>query len=543
MAVYQVNMWGGSLSRKAIGFMNSALARWGKSVSLNPWHVPNVLVFNELATNLDPTHATVTDLIVSMAGNVESGVLYQYAIDRSGHVYKINTQTDAITLISSTLGITLKFGGGIKVVNSSGGGTPITYLVISHDAGALTCLTDGSSSTAIALLSSATWTANIPHPISDEFAGYIYIGNGYNLVQWSIASIVTISNSVLSPTAPQNFIMNSLMVDGEGRYLRITITTNSNQDLETVDPTYLSATPVTRNLYWNGQDPTYDSFDPMNQSNNSASYSFAGNDISFGQDFWGAAMYGDQGAGLTKIFGSSFFRPPLQGAITSSGSLLFFGAPYLVQGKWVAGIFANGVLDGEDNPSTWPLLGIPATTPNTIVTQVGVLALAQNRFNKSDGTQLTNSKFYISVYETSSSSVAQLYSFNLTPGAGTASLGVYETQIEQFLMMQTIKRIGIYMRPSQANVSFKLEVIDIDETVALPTAGSSFVYTFATDTGAGWDNLLGSGEYIELAGDALPQKYMQGMGLRLTNLGTAQPYITQIFIETQDSDKSATPPE
>lgn len=534
MALYQIASFDGNLTRKGYGTMNSALARVGKTHSVNNTANPGALTFNEMATNLDPTHATVADLIVGSAPNVESGVLYIYQVDRSGNVYKINSTNDSIALVTAALGITLKYGGGIKVVES---GTT-QYLVIAHDAGALYCTLAGGSSTAI---TGPTWTTNAPHPISDEFTGFIYFGNGNNLVQWSIASLAVISNSILNPTAPVNTTIVSLSVDGEGRYLRIVISTQTNfQDVITPDPTAPTQPVLGRTLYWNGIDPTYDSFDPFDQSNNTSSYSFAQLDVNFGQDWYGMAMYTDSSGTIDKTASLPFIRPPLQGALMSSGTEMFFGAPYYVLDsatatqKWKAGIFSFGTLDDQDQPELRCELAIPATANNTIVTQVGALVLVQNSFTKSDGTVLTNSKFYVSTYETGGTPKANLYSFNLTPGQGSAAPGVYETQKEKLVLPQQIKRVLVCMQPSTTGVSFQLDLIDADDTIP---AGATLQYAFAT--GSDTTTLKGSFDNFEWAP---AMKNMTVLGARITNLGTAQPSITGIFIETYDSDKSAVPP-
>lgn len=530
MALYQIIGFDGNLTRKPYGSLNNGIMRLGKSHSVNPFVNSGVLSFNETPTNLDPTHATVADLIVSMASNIESGTLFEYAVDRSGNVYKINTTTNAISLLTSSLSITLKYGGGLKIVES---GT-LQYLVIAHDNGALYCLLTGASPVAITN-SGLTWTTNMPHPISDEFAGDIYFGNGFQLVQWSIASLAVINNSVLNPSAPVNYTMNSLAVDSEGRYLRISITSQSNfPDIITTDPTNAQQTPLSRTLYWNGIDPTYDSFDPFNQSNNSSTISFTGSDINFGGDWYGSAIYSNDQGTVSKPLAMPFIRPPTQGALTSSGELMFFGAPYLVQGVWKCGIFHFGTLDDQDQPGIGCDLAIPATANNTICTQVGALALVQNYTSKSDGTVLSYSKFYVSTYETGGTAKANLYALTLTPGGGAPIGGIYETQKEKMTLPQQIKRVLFAMQPSTAGVSFKLDLIDSDDTI--PTGGS---VTYAYAAGADPTQLQGSLDNFEWT----PQmKNVVALGARITNLGTVQPNIIAIYIETEDTDKSATSP-
>lgn len=627
MAIFQINNFSGNLTRKVTGQMNSGLARVGKTYSIDPFNNAPGLIFQETPTNLDPTHATITDIIVDGVLNEESGVSYLYCIDRSGIVYKINTSSDATAVVTNALGITLKYGGGIKILATVGVGNASSaatgsYLIIAHDGGVLYMDLDGTGVTTIqnftvqgvtdiqvnttndtltipnsiistlhtgdqvVLFSGSTpppaplvygttyyfvpfdnthirlattqanalagvyiditttgvasgtfnfqfqnWISGVPHPISDEFFGGFFIGNGPYLADFNSNSL-TLNSSRLSPTFPKNYVINSLTVDGEGRYLRINGTTGTTQDIITTDPSAPTQAPISRTIYWNGIDETYDSYDPFTQTNMSSMFSFLGNDIGFGQDFWGASMFQTQSGSVDKMLDIKEIRAPNYGSITSTGSLLLFAAPYYVQNAWKCGIFSFGTLDDQDQPGIYSLLGIAPSDSNTICTAVGMLRLVQNRYRKSDGTYSTNSKFYVSTYETGTTPHANFYSFSLTSGQGTASAGVYETQIEEFTMMQQIDRVAFYIKPSTTGVSFKLDLIDVDSSVP---SGASFTYTYA----AGTDETLlqGSLEFFEWAN--LQIKNMQALGLRITNLGTAQPGLVQLFIETHDTDKGA----
>lgn len=632
MALFQINNFSGIITRKRYGTMNSGMTRLGKSHSVDPFTAPPSLSFNEVPTNLDPTHATITDLLVDGATNEEAGTLYLYAIDRSGHVYKINTTTDAITLITNSLGITLKVGGGIKIIEANG----TSYLFITHDGilggasgaepvcalymkldgtgvvqvfnitnfavadtavsvanndiqldnsivsmmitGQGVQLTGGSSPppsplaypnvyyiivqdpTHIQLATTAAnalagvpiiltdtgfsggtfnfryfnWTMNIPHPLSDEFFGGLFIGNGPFLVDFAIGSLIVSHASRLNPTFPYNYTINAVEVDGEGRYLRVNATTGTTQDVIITNPGAPSQAPLSRAVYWNGVDDSYDSYDPFTQTNTSSMISFLGVDITFGQDFFGSGMFQTAGGTVDKILAMKDVRPPTIGALTATANLLLFGAPYFVQNAWRAGVFAFGKLDDQDeNNSVYPLVGIAPTSNNTVCTAVGLLRLVQNRYVKSDGTLATNSKLYASTYETGGAAAANLYSFSITPNGGTPNDGIYETEVEKFTMEQAIDRIAIYLLPTQSGVSFKLELVDANGTVP---SGGSFTYTYAAGDEI---NLGGTLEFFEWAD--IQVKNFQSMGVRLTNLGTVQPSIQQIYIETHDTDKGATP--
>lgn len=628
MALFQINNFGGNLTRKSFGTMNSGLARIGKSHSQDPFNKVSSVMFNETATNLDPSHSTVKDVLVDGDLNEESGILYIYAVDRSGTVYKINTSTDAISVVTNTLNISLAFGGGIRVIYPGGQ----QKLIITHNTGYVVMFTDGtgvahntvptdfqgqfgdvdvtdsllnvntssepisinqydsaytgqpvvwttpSGESVVPLISGNTyyliikgnfqvqlaltasdamkgvfipfvsasnplawdlngsgWIPNIPHPISDEYFGGIFMGNGFNLVDYAISS-GTANNSRLNPTFPQNYTINAIEIDGQGRYMRINGTTGTAQDIITTDPIAQTQTPKARSLYWNGIDDSYDSYDAFVQSNTSALNSFIGSDMVFGQDFWGGSIYQNNGGAPDKMLALREVRSPLPGAITSTSNLLVFGAPYYSQNVWRCGIFGIGTLDDQDQPSIYSLLGIPATTNNTICTQVGMLKLAQNRMIKSDGTVLTNSKFYVSTYETGGTAAANLYSFNLTPNAGTVNNGVYETQKEKFQLQQAIDRVAFYVNPTQTGVSFRLDLIDVDDTI--PTNGS-FTYTYSSGVG---DETQMQGTLEVFEWSALQMKNLQALGLRITNLGTVQPGINQIYIETHDTDKAASQP-
>ena len=548
MALYQVNNFAGTMTRNKRGALNSGRSRMGKTTSVDPFSDTSVLRFNETPTKLDPTHSVVTDVIVGFAPNVESGTLYQYAIDRSGNLYKINTTTDAVSLVTSSLAITLKYGGGIKMIRATPS-SPATKIAIAHDNGFLYCNIDGTSPTSPSLLASGnyqTWVANSPHPISDEFAGYIYIGNGNALAQFYIGSLAFTSNAILNDSSgnssiPQTTTILGLEVDGEGRYMRIVITTSTNfQDVITTDPTSLYQVPLSRVLYWNGIDQTYDSFDPFSQTNTTSSFSYLGIDITFGQDWYGAGIFEESTGTTQKIFSHKNFRPPLPGAFSASGSMAFFGAPYLsttysggaFSTTWQAGLFAYGFLDSTDEADLCNLLSIAPSGGSTQTMTVGAVCIAQNYATKSDQTTLANSKFYVSTYESGTSSAANLYSCNVTPGSGTPTTGIYETEIEQFTLPQRITRLLVTSQVTQSGVSFRIDLVDTDSSIP---ANFNYTYTAGTDI----TQLQGAIENMEWSGAGLSVKNLNGLGIRITQLGTQQPNIISVLVETTDVDKSA----
>lgn len=626
MAIFQVNNFLGNLTRKSFGQMNSGLARIGRTHSFDPFDEVSSIRFNEAAENLDPTHATITDIIVDGDFNEENGILYVYCVDRSGTVYKINTSTDAITVVTNSLGISLAYGGGLRVIYPGG----IQKLIISHNVGFTTMFTDGTGvvlnqlginldgtdididvSTNQILVSNTTqtisqntynslytgmpivwtngeggvaplvsgttyylivkgnfevqlattlenahkginidftsvtnptawalngpnWISNIPHPISSEYFGGIFMGNGWNLVDYNIAANTT-NFSRLNPTFPQNYTINSLEIDGQGRYMRINGTIGTAQDIITVDPTAPAQAPIARSLYWNGIDDSYDSYDAFTQTNTSALFSFVGSDMTLGNDFWGSSIFNNASGSPDKMLSMKDVRPPLPGAMTSTSNLLLFASPYYngASKQWLASIFGVGTLDDQDQPSIYNLLGIPATAPNTVCTQVGMMKLVQNRTLKSDGTVFTNSKLYVCTYETGSvTPFPNLYAFNLTPNGNSVNGGIYETQKEKFTLQQQIERVVFYTNPTQAGVSFRLDLIDVDDTIP---EGGSFTYAYAS--GDDDTELQGTLEVFEWAASEV--KNMQALGLRITNLGTVQPGINQIYISTHDTDKAA----
>lgn len=622
MALFQINNFSGMLTRRRVGTMNSGMTPIGKGHSIDPFTDPPILTFNEAATNLDVAHSTFTDIVVDGTVVEESGTLYLYSIDRSGKVYKTNTSTDASTVVTNSLGITLKYGGGIRYINP---GPHQNLLFIAHDTGAIYMNTDGTNvvtvqnnttfdvqmtdvstsnstiavpiniaapltvgeaitlsgvvgtppnplvngvtyyvipfdSTHIRLATSAanaiagtfiplttvgvtgpftfqlsSWIPNVPHPVSEEFFGGLFIGNGPYLVDFAIGSLIISHSSRLNPTFPLGYTINTVEVDGQGRYLRVGATTGTTQDIITQNPTAPTQAPIARTVYWNGIDDSYDSYDPFTQTTTTSSFSFLGIDLSFAQDFWGSAILQSSGGNVDKLSAMKEIKAPNDGSLTATGDLLFFGAPYYVQGIWRAGIFSFGKLDETDQGnSMYPLVAIPPTSNNTVCTAVGMLKLVQNRYLAENGTFETNSKFYVSTYETGGTPAANFYSFNVTPNGGTPNDGVYETQVEEFTMMQQIERLSFYMLPTSAGVHFKVELVDMDGTV--PT-GASFEYAYS----AGTDDTLLAGSLETFDWGNPEVKNFQGMGLRITNLGTVQPRITQIYITTGDVDKGATP--
>lgn len=394
---------------------------------------------------------------------------------------------------------------------------------------AITPTTSPASSNYI--LSGSGWVQDSPHPI-EEFFGGIFVGNGFSLFDFGIDTLTVSVANRLSPSIPRSYSITTLEADGQGRYLRIGISNSVYQDLETIDPSYIAQATQSRSIYWNGVDQGYDSYDPLQQTNVTSMFSFLGLDISMGADFYGSAMLQSSGGTVEKVGATKEIRPPLPGALTSTGNLLLFGAPYFVQNAWRAGIFGFGKLDDEDDSNAfYPLLAIAPGDSNTVCTDVGVVRVVQNRIIKSDGTTLFNSKMYVSTYETGATARANMYSFNLTPGSGVPTDGVYETQIEKFPLPQSIQRIVLNITPSTAGVSFQVDVIDVDGTI--PVNGT-FTYTYA----AGTDETLLQGPIEKVVWENPQIKNMQAMGVRFTNLGTMQPGINSGLIETSDTDKA-----
>lgn len=517
----------GRLTRLKDGDMDSGYAKYSSSFGYDPFTNPGNLTWFEAPTRIDSGGTVITDLIVAARPRLESGITYVYAVGHLGRVYKIQVNDpttyapnfdNAVLLTTLTAeSPTFKYGASIQFY----GATEKIY--IGHDKGVTSITFAGGSETFIGVVGS--YTANVPRP-SANFIGVTFWGNGTNILAIDETATVT-TYSQLSPALPVGTVVRDMDVSPDGNYLQIVVTRVSPPDItsSTQDTSSLS-TGDSYLIFWNGTDTGYTSYNPFNSYSITGNISFGPYSYTLGYDLGGGAIY----AGGSKVITLDNSNSPHYGGMFSTGNMLGFVSPEAVGNVLKANILMYGQYDREIPEGIFRLLRLSASNTETDIIQTPLCLIVSNLFYGSSsagyaGNQVGSAKIYFSTLETSSAPTTdyKLYKFTTVPtGLGTAIQGVYETQSELFPKKVQPKHVRVYCDPLVANNSFKIELIGSDGGVI---SGSSQTFTAGSTNTVGddwcWYDPATEPTYV--------------MGLRITNLGTANNVITKVEIDYDEA--------
>ena len=511
----------GRLTRDNIGDVDSGMAKYPTTFGNDPFSNIGNLTWLEAPTQIDPTGAVITDLIICAKPRLESGITYVYAVGHTGRVYKIQVNAPSSynpnydnPVLLTTLTInspTFKYGSSIQFY-----GTSVEKLYIGHDKGVTTLHYDGSAETFVGTLGS--YTTNVPRP-SINFTGKLYFGNGNNML--TIDSTETITTyTTLTPSFPTGTYVRDLDVSPDGIYAQIVVSRLNSTDLTSTvqDTTSLSSTDSYKFL-WNGTDLGYTSFESYNGYTINSNISFGTKSYTMGYDLGGASIY----SGGTKIISLPNSLSPNFEAMFSTGNLMGFSAPETNGGFLVGSIMAYGQYDQEMPVGLFRFLRLSAGSPQTDIIQIPLCLTVSNLFYGSSsagyaGNQVGSAKLYFSTLETSAAPTTKykFYKFTTVPtGIGTAIGGVYETQNEtSFHLFRSIvsrkfkvAEVRFYTEPLVTGNSFQIDLIGADGN---PISGGTMVFTVGTNVTAGQD-------YVWYTPQTAP---VYSVGVRITNLGT-----------------------
>lgn len=533
-----IDDFSGRLTRDTIGAMDSGLAKYYTTYGNDPFSNIGNLTWLENAVQIDAAGAVITDLIMAARPRLESGVTYVYAVGHTGRLYKIqvndpttyNPNYDNPVLLT-TLSLsapTFKYGSSIQFY----GATERIY--IGHDLGVTRVDFSGANETIVGAFGS--YTANVPRP-SVNFEGVTYWGNGTNLA--AIDSTATVSTyAKLSPAFPTGTYVRDLDVSPDGNYLQIIVSRIPQTDLTsaTQDTSSLSSADSYKFL-WNGVDAGYTSFESYNAYSINTNVTFGNSSYTMGYDLGGAAIY----TGGDKIISLPLSLSPNFEAMFSTGNLMGFGAPETVGSFLQTSVMVYGQYDIETQKGLYRLLRLAAGAPQTDIIQMPVCLIVSNLFYGSSssgyaGNQVGSAKMYFSTLETSAAPTTKykLYKFTTVPtGLGTAIGGVYETQQEtSFKLMKNVltkafkvMEVRVYTESLVTNNSFQVDLIDGDGNVL---NGSSYTFTVGTNCTAG--------DMMVAYNPAMNPSY--SMGLRITNLGTANWVCNKVEIDLDEWGKN-----
>lgn len=536
MRTLVIDNFKGSMTVYADGDINSGYANILESFGYDSFAKPGNLTWSENPVQIDSGGSVITDMILDGKERVENGISYLYAIGHTGRLYKIqvndpttyNPNYDNPVLLATLTSGTPTFTRGAFM--EFYGATEKIY--IGHDKGVTSIAFDGSGETVVGVLGS--WTQNVPRQIK-QFLGKLYIGNGANIAEIDTTLSVT-SYTKLSPGFPDGTQVRDLDVSPSGTYMDIVVTRLALGDItSTAQDTSIITISDSWIFKWNGTDTGYTSFDSFPNVILTSNIMFGFNQYTFGYDGRGVAIFNPVNRIISSGFSSSFAEAPGPKAISSDGGLVSWIAPLYFEDHLEISFCVFGVFDWETQPMPgfWSPMGLLAKSPETDIVRIPFMKTVSNYNQGISSNGYTSnifgtSKLYFSTLETSSAPTTayRFYRWSpLTTGLGTAfDLGVYQTQSQMMSKKAQIKEVRIYGDPWVANNSFQIDLIGSGGNVI---SGSTKVFTAGTDMTIGDD-------FAWYTPNTAPT-YM--LGLRLTNLGTANHTINKVEIDITEGGK------
>lgn len=515
----------GSMTVYRDGDINSGRSNVYETYGNNPFTLPNQLTWNDNPVQIDEAGSVITDLIVAMKERIENGVLYVYAIGHTARLYKIqvndpgshNPDYDNPVLLATlaTNSPTFTRGGSMDFY----GATEKIY--IGHDKGVTSINFDGTGEAFVGALGS--WTQNVPRPM-EQFTGVLYVGNGSNIAAIDNTATVT-TYTKLSPGFPTNSQVRDIDIDSQGTYLQMVVSRIALGDITSTDVDIQSTASSESYLFsWNGSDTgatTYSIFPTFSLTANTTFRNFQ---YYFGTNQYGMAIYSPLEG---QLISEPETQPLLPNAVSSTGNLLSWIAPYYFEGhlEILSNLF--GTFDWEVGLGYWTSFVMAATGDETDIQRVPCQLLVSNFGLGPESSGYTSGiygtgKVYFSTLETSDAPTTKYKLYKWAPlstdyvtSSGTPIEGVYQTQQQIFSKKMEMKEVRVYGEPWAAGVSFQIDLIGSGGT---PIAGASKVFTVGT-------NLTAGADFAWYTPQSAPT---YTVGLRVTNLGSTNHVIEKV---------------
>lgn len=523
----------GDTSTYNYGPVNSGRSLYQTVSGQNPFLKPGQLTWSETPTQIDPTGAVITDLIVCGKERVESGILYVYAVGHTGRVYKIqvndpttfNPNFDSPVLLT-TLTVnspTFTRGGSIEFFGS----TELIY--IGSDIGLTSLKFDGTGETFIGVLGS--WTQLVPRPLK-QFVGNLYVGNGNNIAEFGGSSLIINTYTKLQPGLPSDTQIRDMDLTTDGNYLNMVSSRLPLFDI--TSGTQQTTSNANSNSYifeWNGEDVATTALTSFPSFSLNANITFQGYQYTFGTDQFGTAIFNP----AQKILSLPEVPYVSPNAISSAGNLLMELSPVYFEGSLQVVFYIYGSYDFEvgSQTSNWSPFFMVATAPQTDINIVPFMLPVSNAgigasSNNYAGNVFGTSKIYFSTLETSAgpTTAYRFYKWRIVTSPQFAIStnaiinGLYQTQIEMFSKKVQVTEVRVYGEPWASGTSFKIDLIGSSGDLT-PISGGSFTFVAPTNltVGAdfGWYNPTMAPTYA--------------LGVAITNLASVNNVINKIEID------------
>ena len=459
-----ITEFGGPLTRRNDGDINSGLAKYDSSWGYDPYSKPGNLTWMEQPTSI---------LSLAGASSVFSGMKTR-TLNNNGYVYTISADGTRLRQIAvndpgsnnANFDSPSVVGALTRAMNPVRSATLITYgstekLFYGDDDGIQKINFDGSSPSVLALASSVT--TGVHRPMT-QFLGKIYFGNGNNIGEIDSTELI-ITGGKLSPALPTGVVVRDLDITPDGNYLQITASRNNPLGGYSGD---LTATPAmsadSYKFLWNGIDDAATYFEEYGGAGLTASNTFGDKNYTMGFDPHGTALFSHQ----QKIATLPQTISPHPTATFSVGNILGFMAPEFVDGEYRGSLYNYGQFDSETPAGLFRILRHESTVKTDVKTVNAVTNVANLLYFPSYS-GYTNEiagagKIYFATHEASADANADsrsiLWRFMTVPtGVGSIVAGVYETQTQIFSKKVTPKEVRLYTEPLIGGNDFIIDLI------------------------------------------------------------------------------------
>lgn len=459
MPTLTIDNFGGPLTRRNTGDINSGLTKFETSWGYDPYSKPGNLTWMERPTSI-LTWTGSQGPMMAMKQRTESDVNLIYGWAKNNSLYRITVNSSSNPDVDSPSVIGTVSPGAIDR------GADITFygttekIFISGDTNIEKVNFDGSSPSVIGTFA----TAN-PRPLA-TFLGRIYFGNGNNIGEIDSTETVT-TVAKLSPALPSGLVVRDLDVTPDGNYLEmIASRTSAAYPAGDSNDRTSSGAADSFKFYWNGIDDAASASENYPGLVLSSNVVHAGKDHTFGYDSNGAALF-EEGRKMISFRGAVAPHPK---AAFSIGNILSFATAEYEQSsdRFRTAIFQYGQYDEESPKGLFRLLRQNAPIRDDIISVSAAVNVSNQLYapqffdypNNISGT----GKMYYSTQEDvadgATALVQKLYRFYTSP-TGTSSIvaGVYETQTQLFSKKVAPKEVRLYTEPLVSGNDFVVDLI------------------------------------------------------------------------------------
>ncbi len=505
-----IDNFSGELTSELIGTLNSGLQPvsqnpYGKLPFGNPYKIKGLQFIEKpyALSGTTPTQVIVPTIksVFGVGGNPTACVI---GFDILGKVYGVEASDlyvptpDKDTIVRAT-GIntedTLNYGGGIFYDGVTGtNGT----LMVGSDAitgspkyGAwytkdgLPAVIAGTANFYNVITGSGVtlaWVPNIPRPFC-KFLGTMYVANGNQIVALNSVYTTVVNSTVLTPSLPPDYIIRSMQVSNDGRYM-IILASNGLANIGSYTPLNIYeqaqqnvSQPIDSIIaYWNGTDIAL-STEQFFKGVNITAVSISSTDtIMFAKDLDGVGIFDINGNLLIRIedVGSAMY-PPSPHSIDAIGKLFFF----MMQVGTSVNIYC---FDSSTN-KLYPLYQDTGHAKGSILGALTVPTLHTAAI--AGGTtwkDVSRAKLYYFIEDGGASGlgntdVFQQYAIHLQNYGGTI-VGNYATQVQEFGHKIRPVAIRAYTLPMTGTTSFTLQLYDAGLN---SIASKTYSYAVGTD--------------------------------------------------------------